>query len=136
MLFQQPQQSSTVAPAATLGGDPVGVKNFSNCAACHKLDAKRPDRLLEVLRRSMIKWLYKWIHNPAMIKSGDAAAVKVYEENNKVNMTAFPTLTETDIDNIIAYTSEEKPAAPAAVPGTVVAGSSDQGGISNNIGLS
>jgi hypothetical protein len=32
--------------------------------------------------------------------------VKVYEENNKVNMTAFP-LTETDIDNIIAYTSEE-----------------------------
>jgi hypothetical protein len=42
-----------------------------------------------------------------MIKSGDAAAVKVYEENNKVNMTAFPTLTETDIDNIIAYTSEE-----------------------------
>jgi mono/diheme cytochrome c family protein len=71
-----------------------------------------------------------------MIKSGDAAAVKVYEENNKVNMTAFPTLTETDIDNIIAYTSEEKPAAPAAVPGTVVAGSSDQGGISNNIGLS
>jgi hypothetical protein len=36
-----------------------------------------------------------------MIKSGDAAAVKVYEENNKVNMTAFPTLTETDIDNIM-----------------------------------
>jgi hypothetical protein len=29
------------------------------------------------------------------------AAVKVYEENNKVNMTAFPTLTETDIDNIV-----------------------------------
>jgi hypothetical protein len=44
--------------------------------------------------------------------------VKVYEENNKVNMTAFSCLTETDIDNIIAYTSEEKPAAPAAVPGT------------------
>jgi hypothetical protein len=42
-----------------------------------------------------------------MIKSGDAAAVKVYEENNKVNMTVFSTLTETDIDNIIAYTSEE-----------------------------
>jgi cytochrome c2 len=39
---------STVAPAATLGGDPVS-KNFnSNCAACHKLDARRPDRLLEV----------------------------------------------------------------------------------------
>jgi hypothetical protein len=36
------------------------------------------------------EWFYKWIHNPAaMIKSGDAA-VKVYEENNKVNMTVFP----------------------------------------------
>jgi hypothetical protein len=39
-----------------------------------------------------------------MIKSGDAAAVKVYEENNKVNMT----LTETDIDNIIAFTEENQ----------------------------
>jgi hypothetical protein len=36
--------------------------------------------------------LYKWIHNSSeLIKSGDAAAVKVYEENNRVAMTAFPT---------------------------------------------
>jgi mono/diheme cytochrome c family protein len=127
------------APVATLGGDPVRGKELfnSNCAACHKLDAKATGPALRGIAQKHDKeWLYKWIHNPAaMIKSGDAAAVKVYEENNKVNMTAFPTLTETDIDNIIAYTSEEKPAAPVAVPGTVVAGSSDQGGISNNIGL-
>jgi hypothetical protein len=32
-------------------------------------------------------WLYKWIRKSALIKSGDAAAVKVYEENNKVAMT-------------------------------------------------
>jgi hypothetical protein len=38
-------------------------------------------------------WFYKWIHNSAeLIKSGDAAAVKVYEENNKVAMTAFLTI--------------------------------------------
>jgi cytochrome c553 len=81
-------------------------------------------------------WLYKWIHNPAaLIKSGDAAAVKVYEENNKVNMTAFPTLTEANIDDIIAYTSEPMPVAAAAVPGTAVAGAADQGGITNDIGL-
>jgi hypothetical protein len=58
---------------------------------CHKLDAKATGPALEVLQKHDKEWLYKWIHNPAaMIKSGDAAAVKVYEENNKVNMTAFP----------------------------------------------
>ena len=84
------------APVATLGGDPVRGKELfnSNCAACHKLDAKATGPALRGIAQKHDKeWLYKWIHNPAaMIKSGDAAAVKVYEENNKVNMTAFPTL--------------------------------------------
>jgi mono/diheme cytochrome c family protein len=39
-------------------------------------------------------------------KSGDPQAVKVYEENNKAVMSAFPQLSNADIDNIIAYTSE------------------------------
>jgi cbb3-type cytochrome oxidase cytochrome c subunit len=100
-----------------------------------KLDAKATGPALRGIAQKHDKeWLYKWIHNPAaMIKSGDAAAVKVYEENNKVNMTAFPTLTETDIDNIIAYTSEENQLRQLRYL-AVVAGSSDQGGISN-IGL-
>jgi cytochrome c2 len=62
------------------------VKNFnSNCAACHKLDAKATGPVLRGIAQKHDKeWLYKWIHNPvAMIKSGDAAAVKVYEENNR-----------------------------------------------------
>ncbi|WP_016990801.1 c-type cytochrome [Flavobacterium sp. ACAM 123] len=134
-------EAPAAAPVATLGGDPVRGKELfnSNCAACHKLDAKATGPALRGIAQKHDKeWLYKWIHNPAaMIKSGDAAAVKVYEENNKVNMTAFPTLTETDIDDIIAYTSEEKPAAAAAVavPGAAVAGGSDQGGIPNTIVL-
>lgn len=129
------------APVATQGGDPVRGKELfnSNCAACHKLDAKATGPALRnIAAKHDMPWLYKWIHNPAaLIKSGDAAAVKVYEENNKVNMTAFPTLSETDIDDIIAYTSEPIPVAPAAVPGTAVAdaGSSGPGGISNDIGL-
>jgi hypothetical protein len=56
------------------------------------LDAKATGPALRGIAQKHDKeWLYKWIHNPAMIKSGDAAAVKVYEENNKVNMTVFPT---------------------------------------------
>jgi hypothetical protein len=70
-----------------------------------------------------------------MIKSGDAAAVKIWEEYKPTVMTAFPQLSKPDIDNIIAYTSapaEVAPAATAAVPGGAVA---TEGGISNNIVL-
>jgi hypothetical protein len=62
-----------------------------------------------------------------MIKSGDAAAVKVHEENNKVNMTAFPTLTETDIDILLLILEENQLRQLWYL--AVVAGSSDQGGI-------
>ena len=88
----------------------------TNCAACHKLDAKATGPALRGVEAKYDKeWLYKWIKNSGeLIKSGDAQAVKVFEENNKVPMTAFPQLSNEDIDNIIAYTSEPAPAAPAA----------------------
>jgi len=124
-------------PVATQGGDPVKGKELfnSNCAACHKLDAKATGPMLRgIASKHDMPWLYKWIHNSsALIKSGDAAAVKVYEENNKAVMTAFPALSETDIDDIIAYTSEPKAEAPAPVAGTAVAGAAQVGGVSNNI---
>jgi mono/diheme cytochrome c family protein len=126
------------APAAQ-GGDPVKGKEIfnTNCAACHKLDAKATGPALRGVGAKYEKaWLYKWIHNSSdLIKSGDAQAVKVYEENNKVPMTGFPQLSEADIDNIIAYTMEPKAAAPAAVAGEKVPGTADAnaGGISNNV---
>jgi mono/diheme cytochrome c family protein len=111
------------APAVAMGGDPVlGKELFNgNCAACHKLDAKATGPALRGVGNKYDKaWLYKWIHNSAdLIKSGDAQAVKIYEEYNKVAMSAFPQLSEADIDNIIAYTMEPKAVAPApagAVP--------------------
>ena len=55
------------------------------------------------------EWLYKWIKNSAgMVKAGDAYANKIYNEYNGTAMTAFPQLSNTDIDNILAYTAEEK----------------------------
>ena len=127
------------APAATTGGDAVKGKELfnSNCAACHKLDAKATGPALRgVAGKYEMPWLYKWIRNSSdLIKSGDAQAVKVYEENNKAVMSAFPQLTDADIDNIIAYTSEPKAEAPKvaggaeAVPGTAPSDS----GVSNNI---
>ena len=129
---------ATAAPAATTGGDAVKGKEIfnTNCAACHKLDAKATGPALRGVGAKYDKaWLYKWIHNSGdLIKSGDALAVKVFEENNKVPMTAFPQLSEADIDNIIAYTMEEKAAAPAPVAGEKLPGADgNEGGISNNV---
>jgi mono/diheme cytochrome c family protein len=126
------------APAAAQGGDPAKGKELfnANCAACHKLDAKATGPALRgISAKHDMAWIYKWVHNSSdLIKSGDAVAVKLFEENNKSVMTAFPQLSEADIDNIIAYTSEPKAEAPAAtgtasVPGTQTV----EAGISNNV---
>lgn len=132
--------AATAAPAAAApaaGGDPVKGKELfnTNCAACHKLDAKSTGPALRnVADKYERAWLYKWIHNSSeMIKSGDAAAVKLFEENNKSVMTSFPQLSEGDIDNIMAYTSQPAPPkadnAGAGPPGTPAASS----GISNDL---
>ncbi len=134
-----PAAATEAAPAAaTTGGDPVKGKALfnSNCAACHKLDAKSTGPALRgVAEKHDMAWIYKWVHNSSdMIKSGDAAAVKLFNENNKAVMTSFPQLSEADIDNIIAYTSEPKAEPAAALPGAqAAAGAADQGGSSNNV---
>lgn len=100
----------------------------ANCAACHKLDADMTGPALRhVTDRHSTEWLHKWIKNSAdLIKSGDAEAVKLFNDWNKVPMNAFPNLSDEDIDNILAYTSEEKAAPPVAAAGNAsAAGSAD-----------
>jgi mono/diheme cytochrome c family protein len=129
---------TTAAPAAAQGGDPVKGKEIfnTNCAACHKLDAKATGPALRGVGAKYDKaWLYKWIKNSAdLIKSGDAQAVKVFEANNKVPMSPFPQLSDADIDNIIAYTMEAKAVAAAPVATEKLPGAdANAGGISNNV---
>jgi mono/diheme cytochrome c family protein len=130
--------AASAAPAAATGGDPAAGKALfnANCAACHNLDKKMTGPALRGVSAKYDKeWLYKWVNNSsALIKSGDAKAIKVFEENNKSVMTAFPQLSTTDIDNIIAYTDEPKAepaAAVAALPGQ--GADANQGGISNDV---
>jgi mono/diheme cytochrome c family protein len=130
------QDMVAVEASVPAGADPVKGKELfnSNCAACHKLDAKATGPALRgVADKYEVEWLYKWIKNSGdLIKSGDAQAIKVFEENNKVAMNAFPQLSNADIDNILAYTSEviQVPVAAVAVQGAKeVSGS----GISNNV---
>ncbi|WP_348797626.1 c-type cytochrome [Flavobacterium adhaerens] len=133
------EAATTEAPAASSGGDVAKGKELfnTNCAACHKLDAKSTGPALRGIADKHDKaWLYKWIHNSTdLIKSGDAAAIKVFEENNKVPMTSFPQLSEGDIDNIIAYTSQPKAeaAAQATTGSQPTASASQEGGVSNDV---
>ncbi|HEY0047339.1 MAG TPA: c-type cytochrome [Flavobacterium sp.] len=130
--------AAPAAPAAGAGDAVAGKALFnSNCASCHKLDGKATGPALRgVAERRDREWLYNWIHNSSdMIKSGDPIAVQLFEENNKVVMTPFPQLSTTDIDNILAYTSEPKGGATTGTtmpPGTQPLAEKEDG-ISNNL---
>ena len=126
----------SATPAAAAGGDAIKGKELfnSNCAACHNLDKKMTGPALRgVSGRHKKDWFYGWIKNSsALIKSGDADAVKLWDENKPSVMTAFPQLSTSDVDNIIAYTDEAKAEIPMPLPGKAVV-STDESGISNNI---
>ena len=116
-------------------GDPAAGKKLfnANCAACHKLNKKAVGPALRgVSSKYDREWLYTWIKNSsAMIKSGDAQAIAIWEEYNKSAMTAFPQLSNADVDNILAYTDYVAPPPPGTAPpaGTQVAAS----GVSNDL---
>jgi mono/diheme cytochrome c family protein len=114
----------------------AGKKLFNaNCAACHKLNKRAVGPALKGVSAKYDKeWLYSWIKNStAMVKSGDAQAVAIYEEYNGSVMTSFPQLSNEDIDNILVYTDYTPPApvASAAAPAAGTAGQNS--GLSNNI---
>lgn len=109
------------AVVASGEGDPVKGKQLfnQNCAACHSLDRKMTGPALANVEARLAEeeglsreWIHAWIKNSAgMIKSGDPYAAKIYAEYNQAAMTAFPTLSNEDINHILAYT-----AAPPAQP--------------------
>lgn len=88
-----------------------------HCTSCHAINEKLiGPALAGVNERRQEVWLIKWIRNSqALIKSGDAIAVKLYEDNNKSVMTSFEQLGDEEIKDILAYiaTGGDKPAAAA-----------------------
>lgn len=126
----------TAAPSGE-GDAAKGKQLFNqNCAACHSLNKKMTGPALAGVTEKYDKeWLYQWIKNsPALIKSGDADAVKIYNEYNQAAMTPFPLLSNEDIDNILAYT-DAPPVVPKAAPAAsdAVAAGGDSSGISNEV---
>lgn len=113
---------SVIAQDAAAAGDAPsaavqsGEKIFkANCASCHKVNAKMvgPDLVGAEQRwvangdfngTSGKDWLYKWIRNSQeVVSAGHPYANKIFNEYNKSVMTAFTTLTDEDVANVIAY---------------------------------
>ncbi len=97
---------------------------MSNCASCHNplKDATGP--ALQNIDKTFPdkEWGYKWIHNSAaLISAGDPTAVAVFNKFNKTAMTAFPSLSNEDIDAILKYVDEYK-APEAAKPAAAATG--------------
>lgn len=78
----------------------------AKCASCHAIDKQLVGPALKGVedRWDDRKMLYEWVRNSAaVIKKGYPRAVAVYNEYNKVQMTAFPELKDQDIDAILGY---------------------------------
>ncbi len=113
----------------------------TNCAACHKLDKKMTGPALRHFEVRLLndegldkQWLYAWIRNSAaVIKSGDAYANKIYAEYNRSAMTAYPQLSDNDIENILAYTNQEKTVPIATVNVAASTAASNDLGLSNQV---
>ena len=78
----------------------------ANCASCH---AVHKDLTGPALAGAEDRWgdkkkLHAWIHNnQAFLKTGDKYANDLYVKWNKTQMNLFPSLTDGEIDAILAY---------------------------------
>jgi len=95
-----------------------GEKLFkANCTSCHAIETKVVGPALkDVHKRRKEDWLLKWIKNSqAMVQAGDATAVQLFNDNNKVPMLPFEMLKETEIKSILEYLKKESenPSKPA-----------------------
>ena len=121
---------ATSASIYAQGDAKNGEKLFkADCSACHALDKQLVgpalggvvDRL-KTEQNLDTDWLHKWIKdNKSLIASGDKYAVEVFEKFNKTEMTAFPNLTDQDINDILEYTNNP----PEPGPVTEEAGATD-----------
>jgi mono/diheme cytochrome c family protein len=89
------------------------------CASCHAINKNLTGPALSGVED---RWpnkadLYRWIRNSAaLIKEGHPRAVEVYNQYNKIQMTAFPELKDADIDAILAYINAPAPGPKGGDP--------------------
>lgn len=130
VLFSSPVFSQEISkdPGVISAGKELYV---ANCKSCHKIHQKSVGpALADVYNRvPSIDWLKSWIKNSAaMVASGDAYAVKIYEEYAKSQMTAFTTLKDDQIMSILAYIQDETIKGPEVAATTAQPGATGDSG--------
>lgn len=117
---------------ATAFAAPDGQALFkANCATCHNplKESTGPALQGADARVPSKEWMYKWVHNSAgVIASGDPYAVAIYNKYNKTAMTAFPNLSNEEIDAIITYVNSVKPVTADKPGAGATAGAPQQEG--------
>jgi len=120
--------SATAQDAVDVARQKEGRKLYNNlCASCHKLDRKLiGPALAGVTERRENDWLKAWIKNNAALRaSGDRDAIAIFNEYNGSVMSAFPQLSDSQIDDILYYTDVGDP-KPVVAPGAVVSSGSQK----------
>lgn len=120
---------SAVAWSQTISTDPAVIKEGealfnNNCKSCHAVKRKLVGPALAGVegRAPSIQWIISWVKNPAkVIASGDAYAVKIYEEYGKAQMTAFTAFKDEQVLSILAYVKAEAEKADAPAPDATAA---------------
>jgi len=128
---------NTTSYAQEISKDPAAISAGeslfnANCKTCHRVHQKLVGpALADVYNRApSIDWIKSFVKNSAgVIASGDDYAVKLYNEFNKTQMTAFSSLKDEDIMNVLAYIQAETDKGPAVAPTTTAApGTAPEGG--------
>jgi mono/diheme cytochrome c family protein len=118
--FSSFSQEIPTEPAAISAGEALFK---ANCKACHAVDRKLVGPALGGVydRAPSLDWIKRFVKNSsAVIASGDAYAVNLYNEYNKTQMTAFTSLKDEEIMNILGYikkTAETPKVDPGPGPG-------------------
>lgn len=95
--------------AKTMSADAIAGKEIfaANCSACHSTGTDKltgPGLAGARQRTPGDVWLQKWIHNSSVVvASGDAYAVKIFTDNNKIQMPSFLALTDVQIKQVLDY---------------------------------
>jgi mono/diheme cytochrome c family protein len=104
--------ASPAEAAAIAEGDAL-FKN--NCAQCHAVNEKVVGPALAgISKRRSIGWLIPWVKNSSkVIATGDEYAVKLFDDNGKQQMPAFPQLSDKDVKSIVAWVNSQEGGGPS-----------------------
>jgi mono/diheme cytochrome c family protein len=110
-----------LSAATVLAATPVeeGKNIFSSrCASCHNVNkVLTGPALAGVHERRSMDWIISFVKSSqTLVKSGDEAAVELFNKFNKIPMPDHPDLTDANITSIVEYIKSEGSTATTTAP--------------------